>query len=295
MSLVISVLVVLLCLAGTATFVCWYLGSGSNSQIIGVKSALAASPPLGAANQPQNQFGRRRGGFAAPRRFGRRPMMQIAGNVIRRPWGWQITAGSYLLYVSPAARPDQPVRMQLRYDGYGGLAMPMPTDFVIIRRVAHDGVIAHQLSVPPDQLKSLTAMADDPAVRGDYSMLYPVLPVADADWTLLRGDWAAYQQDTQGSAAAERRLELNVAQVGDRSVGIVRAIYLALETKTHSLLTSRQIDLYYALATGRVKSAGVVAPAAPPAVRSIPPRPPTQQSGIHFGPIRPTAQPATRP
>jgi len=270
-SLILSVLVVLICLAGTGAFLWWYVESGNQPQTIALKEPSVVAPPV---NQPIRPMMLGPGPQVPPRqgpngqrRFGNRPMNRVFGAIFRGRNGWQVRGGTFALNISAAARPGDPPTMELRLNGIGVAVLPMPPDFAIVRRVAHEDVIAHQLSITPDQMKTMVTMADDPEVRGSFTTLYPVLPLLPQDLKLLQKDWAAYEQQTnhQPGGAAERAMETDLAQAGQRSVQVVKAIYDVLEAKIQATLTHQQIALYYALLTGRVKSAGVVSTTTQPA------------------------------
>jgi hypothetical protein len=292
-SLALSVLVVFLCLLGTAAFIGWYVATGSTERTIVLKTPVVESPSIGQPTSPNPRMALPpmqpgQPGFNGQRRFGNRPIYRRFGGFIQQQRdGYQVIAGQFLLNVRAATRPGGPPEMEMRLNGYGAVAMPMPPIFALVRRAVHEDVIAQELTITPDQMKALVALAENPAIRGQYAFVNPALPLSDQDLALLRKDWEAYRLVNHVRGPEERAVETDAAMAGTRSVQVVRAIYANLAAKVPTILTARQIALYNALITGRVRPAGIAAPSTRP----------TQSPPliINLGIIIPATRPATQP
>jgi hypothetical protein len=243
--LVVSLSVVVLCVALGGWFIWWYMReSGGGDTVKFSPQDVAALQSAG-----QQLAFRQNGGAAVP--FMGRPGTGGPPVLLFRapadpdgifPVGnfFVIRAGQTLVRVEPGP----PLALAYRQRTWGML-QDAPS-FTIARRIVHEPTLVHQLAVTGDQLAALTKLISTPAMKGTY---LTALPVSDSDLAVTAKAWTDFMA---ARAAGDRKtidqdrtdLLASARDIGAAALAKAKKEYSDAETAINQVLSAQQIEAY---------------------------------------------------
>jgi hypothetical protein len=247
--LILSLAVVVICVALGGGFIWWYLREGGGSSTVKLSQQdLTAMQSAGqqltfrqnGGTPTGNPFGVGRGGppvlriRTAPDPDG---IFSIANFEV-------IRAGQTLVRVQASATAGAPPTLVFRQRTWG--LLQDAASFTIARRIVHEAALAHQLAVTNDQMIALAKIVATPPLKGTY---LSGLPVPDSDEAVAVKAWTDYQaastsNDTAKKAQGMADLLKSMRAIGAAAMTDARTQYSNADAAITQILSAEQVQAY---------------------------------------------------
>lgn len=238
---ILSVGMVLACLAAGSAFVWWYLKAPGNSQTIQLSADDMAA---------LQQAGRRVVG-QIPANLGAPPPNRPAGplepdGIVDSAFGSKvIRIGNVQVRVAPAMFGAKGPTIRFLQRNWGLLQDPLV--FTVARRIVNEPSMAKQLAVTTKEMDELKQLVTLPAVRGKY---LSALPASPAEIDRAAAAWADYEHGLASTTdpAEKKRLTQSLLKsmqtIGAAALGRAKREYKDAAKQISGVLEPRQIDAY---------------------------------------------------
>jgi hypothetical protein len=244
-SLPISALVVVACLAAGGGFVWWTFKNTvqtdtvklSDSDLADLRNAGQRLQYQGSGGVPINasQYGP---GNVRTSPFAPGPQAPAVDSISTSGDVTIIRCGNVVVRVRPKTIPGMTFRQ--RY--WGLLQEPTPPLFTIARRIVHEDSVRTQLAVTPQQLTQITAIVAEPAVRQEF---ITGLPVTVEDEQKAEAAWKQYIDAARSAnTVSQAQLFKTIRAAGETALATARGEYARAQRELTAVITVRQIQAY---------------------------------------------------